>query len=137
MSEDAPTFGTKEEFLAWAKKNWKPDSQFCAEHWSPFAMRELDSGVLFSIIYLTDFVFMDEELAKRASGSPELAMKLAAPYCCHYGEETYRKVLEEISAPEEWLFDCQKVPRPGSKERKCRGVLHDECREARIARGMV
>lgn len=132
--DDAPHFDTKEEFLDWAKKNWPPDPQFCAEHWAPFALRQIEGGAIFSVIYITDLVFMDNELAKRAGGSPSLAMKLAAPYCCHYGQETYEKVLAEVQAPEEWSYDCQMVPRPGGPERRCRGVLHDVCREKRMIR---
>lgn len=135
MSDDEPKFSSKEEFLAWAKVNWPPDGQFCAEHWATFALRERQGGVMFSLMYLTDILFFDLEMAERSGGDPATAMKLAAPYCCHYGEEVYQKVLAEIDAPEEWLFDCQMTPRPGGPNRKCRGVLHDICREARLARG--
>lgn len=135
MTDEAPTFKDKAEFLAWAKKNWPPDGQFCANHWATFALRERDRGLLMSVMYITDMVFMDTELAQRAGGDPQLALRLAAPFCCHYGEEVYEKMLAELDAPEEWLYDCQLDPRPGNKERKCRGVLHDKCREAREARG--
>lgn len=134
MTDEQPQFTTKEEYVAWARKHGRADPQFCAEHWAPFALREIDGGALFSVIYLTDLVLMDEVLAKRAGGDPNLAMHLAAPFCCHYGEEVYAKVIEEVTAPDEWLYECQMVPRPGGPSRRCRGVLHDECREARERR---
>lgn len=132
---DAPQFDTKEEFLEWAKKNWPPDPQFCAEHWATFALRERTGGALMSVMYITDMVLLDSDLAERANGDPGLAMKLASPYCCHYGEELYQKMLEEIDAPDEWLYECQLNPKPGGPNRKCRGVLHEKCRQAREARG--
>lgn len=132
MPDEAPKFDTKEEFLAWAKKNWPPDSQFCAEHWAPFALREVMGGALFSIVYLTDIVFFDVELAKRSGGDPNTGMKLAAPFCCHYGDEVYKRVMAEVQAPGEWYMDCLRVPRPGGPNRRCHGVLHDECRDARL-----
>ena len=76
---NSPNFDSKDEFLEWARKNWPPDSQFCANHWAPFALQELTGGVLFSLMYITDLVFMDIDLAKRAGGDPGVAMKLAAP----------------------------------------------------------
>lgn len=135
MSDNSPQFNSKGEFLEWARKNWKANSQFCANHWAPFALRESEGGILFSLIYITDLVFMDAELAERGGGNPETAMQLASPFCCHYGEETYEKVMAEVNAPDEWLMECLMVPRPGSPERKCKGVLHDPCREAREANG--
>ena len=134
MTDEVPEFGTREEFLAWARKNWPPDPQFCAEHWATFALRERTGGMLLSIMYLTDVVFFDDELARRAGGDPATAMKLASPYCCHYGEEVYERMLAEIDAPEEWLYDCQLDPRPGGPDRKCRGVFHEACRIAREER---
>lgn len=133
MSDNSPQFETEEEFLKWAKINWPPDPQFCAKHWARFATREQSHGALFSLMYITDLVFMDEELSKRAGGDPNTAMKLAAPFCCHYGDEVYEKVLEEINAPEEWYMDC--LMKYGSPNRRCKGVLHEKCRQARESAG--
>lgn len=131
MTDEAPRFNTVEEFYEYAKKNWPPDSQFCVRHWAPFAMRERSGGLVMSVMYITDFVVQDTELAKRAGGDPNVALKLAAPYCCHYGEEVYERMLAELDAPDEWLAPC--LMKYGNANRRCRGVLHDKCREAREA----
>lgn len=107
--------GKPEEYLAWAKDNYKFSPSFCARHWMPCPV-EKKPGLLASVIVMTEgFVFVPDDIAAGLPDGADLSSRLnswqenqTVPVCCKLGDEKMAWLWWIVDVPPETL--CKAIP---------------------------
>jgi hypothetical protein len=90
MNDPNQFLGKPDEYLEWAKDNFKFSPSFCARHWMPCPV-DGKNGMLVSIILMIEsFGLMPDDIGKQGDLTGSINSWMAnqiIPLCCKFGDE--------------------------------------------------
>lgn len=87
--------GKPDEYRAWAAEHWKPNPNFCVEHWMP-APVEGKNGLLVSMKLVEHSISeMPDDVRQSPKKMNEWQEAQEQPTCCRLGDERMEELWAE------------------------------------------
>lgn len=96
---DAPDFvGRLDEYLDWARHNFRNSPVFCARHWAPCPV-EGKPGLLMSIVMQVELMGLMPADVGDATGMNSWMANRVTPLCCELGDAKMDWLWAELDRP--------------------------------------